>query len=144
MLIGRFEHTIDAKNRLNIPSKLRKHFTEDGCIMVKGLANCIEIYPMDQWNKVIMPKLEKLDPFKPDHAQAKRRYLFYATEEATDTQYRLLIPQNLLDEVGIKKDVLLLGTIDKVEVWDPDKYREYINQQPLTFEEVTEKVMTNL
>lgn len=144
MLGGRYSHTIDAKNRVSIPSKLRKDITGENFVMVRGMARCIELYPVDQWNKVIMPRLEKLDPFNPNHARVKREYLSWVTEETLDSQARLLLPQNLLQYAGIQKNVLIIGSLEKIELWNPDTWNEYINQQPLSFEEVTETVMTHL
>lgn len=144
MLGGRFSHTIDAKNRVSIPSKLRKDITGDSFVMVRGMAQCIELYPIDQWNKVILPRLEKLDPFNPNHARVKREYLSWVTEESLDTQSRLLVPQNLLQYASIEKNVLIIGSLEKIELWNPEVFDDYINKQPLTFEEVTETVMTHL
>lgn len=144
MLIGRFEHTIDAKNRVSIPSKLRKEFTELGCMIVKGTVQCIYIYPMEKWSAEVLPRLEKLDTFNHDHARLKREYLSWSSIDTLDTQSRLLLPQKLLEYASINKDVLLIGTLDKIELWNPEVYENYINQQPLSFEQITEDVMTKL
>jgi len=143
MFIGSYKHTIDAKNRVSIPSKLRKYITGDTFVMTRGMQQCIDIYPMDQW-KILYAKLAGLNQFIQENADFVRTILFYASEDTLDSQSRLLIPQNLLDLSSIQKDVLICGAINKIELWNPDIHKEYKQKQPLSYEQIAEKVMMHL
>ncbi|NWF50581.1 MAG: division/cell wall cluster transcriptional repressor MraZ [Ignavibacteriaceae bacterium] len=145
MFKGQYTHTIDAKGRLSIPSKLRKSVSvsSDQFVMTKGTAPCIEIYPADEW-KTIEEKLLKLNPFKPEEALFIRLITQYATDDTLDSQSRILIPPPLLDYASIEKekDVLILGALKRIEVWNPVKYDEYLKRFNESYEEIAAKVMS--
>lgn len=144
MFIGSYNHTIDSKNRVSIPSKLRKYLkaeANDTFILTRGIEKCIDIYPLDQW-KELVSKLEKLNQFRSENAKFVRMFLHMASEDTLDSQARLLIPQNLTEYASIEKDVLICGAINKIELWNPEAYKEYENRQAESYEEVAEKVMT--
>lgn len=143
MFRGQYKYTVDAKGRLSIPAKLRKHISPEAnetFVITKGTSNCIDIYPMNEW-QVIEDKLLKLNPFDLDDAKFIRMFSQYATEDTWDSQSRILIPQVLLDHAKIEKEVLILGALKKIEVWNPKVYEDYINQSPESYEEVAQKVM---
>ena len=74
-----------------------------------------------------------------------KRQLLKPVEELTiDTQHRILIPQNLLQQVEIKKEVLLIGQLEKIELWDEGVYNKYIESSPESYEDVMDKVMGNI
>ncbi len=144
MFIGSFNFTIDAKNRISIPAKLRKHVkpeANDTFVMTRGIANCIDIYPLDQW-KELEEKLSKLNPFNARESKFLRMFLQSANEDTLDSQSRLLIPQSLIEYAGIEKDVFILGAVKKIEIWNPKTYENYLNEQPETFEQIAQEVMT--
>ena len=144
MFRGNYTYSIDNKGRISVPAKLRKHVTgeaNDTFIMTRGTATCIDIYPMDQWQKV-EDKLLQLNSFNPEEALFKRMISQYATDGTLDSQSRILIPQSLLDYAKIDKEVLILGAMEKIEVWNPKVYEEYINQTGQTYEQIAAKVMS--
>lgn len=144
MFIGSFTYSIDAKNRLSIPAKLRKYVkpeANDTFVMVRSTtAKCIDVYPLDQWKRLV-DKLESLNQFVTKEAKFLRMYLEMAAEDSLDSQSRLLVPQNLIEFAGIEKEVFILGAIKKIEIWNPSVYQEYLSQQPDTFEQIAEEVM---
>lgn len=144
MFIGSFTYSIDAKGRLSIPAKLRKYVKPeagDVFVMTRGTAQCIELYPYDNWKDLVQGKLEKLNTFNAENAKFLRMFLQYASEDKLDAQSRLLIPQNLIEYAGIKKDVFVLGAINTIELWDPAKYQEYLDGQDESFSDIAQKVM---
>ncbi len=144
MFRGQHLYTVDSKGRVSIPAKLRKQISpeaNDSFVMTKGGAMCIDIYPMDQWN-ILEDKLKALNPFNNTHAKFIRMILQFATEDSLDAQSRIMIPPLLLDYAGIKKDVLVLGALKKIELWNPDVYEKYINESGETCDEIAQKVMT--
>ena len=144
MFIGSFTYSVDAKGRVSIPAKLRKYVKPeagDTFIMTMGTAPCIEIYPLDKWKELVEGKLMKLNTFDPENAKFLRMFLQYAAEDKLDAQSRLLVPQSLIEHAGIKKDVFVLGAINTIELWDPERYKEYIGGQEESFSDIAQKVM---
>lgn len=145
MFRGHFTYSIDSKGRISIPAKLRRHVSPDAndtFIMTRGTATCIDIYPLDEWQK-FEERLLKLDSFKPDEAKFIRMISQYASDDTFDSQSRILIPQSLIKFAQIEKDVLILGALQKIEVWSPKVYEEYINQTDETYEQIAAKVMSD-
>jgi len=142
---GQFLYSVDAKGRISIPAKLRKHISpesNDTFVMTQGTDKCIDVYPLDQWN-LLEAKLFKLNLFDPEHARFSRMLLQHAFEDTLDSQSRILIPQNLLTHAGITKDVLILGVSTKIELWNPSVYENYLNSSEETFEQIAARVITS-
>lgn len=143
MFKGQFTYSVDAKGRVSIPAKLRKYVSpeaNDTFVMTRGTSLCIDIYPQDQWQK-FEDRLEKLNSFQPNDAKFIRMILQYAVEDTLDTQSRILVPQNLLQYANIEKEVLILGALKKIELWNPAVYEEYLKQTPETYEQIAAQVM---
>ncbi len=143
MFKGQYTYSIDAKSRISIPARLRKHISPDAndtIVMTKGLSKCIDLYPLNEW-QLIEERLLKLNQFQPDELRFIRMFVQYATEDKMDSQSRILIPQLLIDYAQVEKEVLIIGALRKIEVWNPKVYDEYLTQSPLTYEEIAAKVM---
>ena len=143
MFRGQFKYSVDSKGRVSIPAKLRKHVSpeaNDSFVMTQGTATCIDVYPLDQWSR-FEDKLLTLNPFKPNDAKFIRMILQHATEDTLDSQSRILIPQALLEYAKIQKDVLILGALKKIEIWNPDLYADYLKKAPETYEQIAAEVM---
>lgn len=141
---GRFTHSIDSKGRISIPAKLRKQLSpeaNDTFVMTQGVNRCIEIYPLDQW-LIFEQRLEKLNQFKSDDALFTHLILENAHEDSLDSQARILLPQNLIEHAKIEKEVLILGVLRKIEVWNPNVYEEYKKQSQKSYEQIAAKVMS--
>ena len=143
MFRGQFKYSIDSKGRISIPAKLRKQVSPEAnetFVMTKGTAVCIDIYPLDQW-ALVEAKLLELNPFDPQDAKFIRMISQFASEDTMDSQSRILIPQPLIEYAKIEKEVLILGALKKIEVWNPKIYEDYINQTGETYEQIAAKVM---
>ena len=143
MFKGQFTYSIDSKSRISIPARLRKHISteaNDSIVMTRGLSKCIDLYPLDEWH-MIEERLLKLNQFLPDDQRFIRLFVQFATEDKMDSQSRILIPQPLIDHAQIEKEVLIIGALRKIEVWNPKVYEDYVAQSPLTYEEIAAKVM---
>ncbi len=144
MFRGQFTYSIDAKGRISIPAKLRRHVAaeaNDTFMMIRGTSTCIDIYPLNEW-QLFEEKLNKLNPFKPDEIRFIRTILQHVTDDKLDSQSRILIPQTLLEYAKIEKEVLILGALNKIEVWNPRIFEEYMKQSDETFEQIAAKVMS--
>lgn len=137
MFIGEYEHALDNKNRIVIPSKFREELG-DKFILTKGLDGCLYSYPMPEW-KILEEKLKKL-PLTSKDARAFVRFFFSgANEIEVDKQGRALIPQNLLEYGDIKKEIVSIGVSNRIEIWSKTRWEEY-NSSNINFDEIAEKM----
>jgi MraZ protein len=146
MFQGHTTNTIDEKGRIIIPSKFRKHISpEANNIMhvILGRDNCLWLYPSYEWAK-LLKKIESLNPFLKDEIAMVRQMMYFAEECPIDSQHRILIPQDLLQKVDIKKEVLFIGQLEKIELWNEENYNNYLKSNKETYEEVMEKVMSKI
>lgn len=144
MFIGSFKYSVDTKGRVSIPAKLRKFVdpkSNDAFVMTRGTTKCIDVYPMNFWEELVQSKLNQLNSFEPKEAMFLRMFLQQAAEDKLDSQARLLIPKNLIDYAEITKDVLILGAIKKIEIWNPQNYEDYLKTSELSYEEIAKQVM---
>ena len=140
MFIGEYNHSVDAKNRISIPSKFRDEL--DGkFIMTKGLDGCLYVYTMTEWQK-LEQKLSSL-PLTNKDARAFVRFFFSgASEIEIDKQGRALIPQNLKEYADIKKEIVRIGVSSRIEIWSREKWNEY-NESNIDYDSIAEE-MSNL
>lgn len=108
--------------------------------MVKGTVNCIDVYPLDRWLE-FENKMLGFNMYEPDKARFIRTISQDLAEDTWDAQSRILIPQKLLKHAQIEKEVIILGALKKIELWNPQVYENYINLSPETFEQIAAKVM---
>ena len=140
MFIGEYNHSVDAKNRISIPSKFREEL--DGkFIMTKGLDGCLYVYTMNEWKK-LEQKLSSL-PLTNKDARAFVRFFFSgACEIEIDKQGRALIPQNLKEYADVKKEIVSIGVSSRIEIWSKEKWNEY-NESNIDYDSIAEE-MSNL
>lgn len=119
MFMGEYNHTIDAKGRLIIPSKFREVLGEE-FVITKGLDGCLFVYDNQEWN-AFEEKLKALPLNKKDNRQFVRFFLAGAAEVEVDKQGRILVPGNLRDFAGLEKDVVLVGVASRIEIWSKAK-----------------------
>ena len=120
MLTGEFNHSIDTKGRLIIPSKLRESL-EEHFVITKGLDGCLFLYPDNEW-EAFEDKLRTLPLTNKKARDFKRFFLGSATEGELDKQGRVLISSSLRSYANLEKEVVLVGLIDKVEIWSKDAW----------------------
>ncbi len=138
MFIGEYEHNLDAKGRIIIPSKFRDEL-HSSFILTRGLDGCLTIYSLEQWNK-IFERINKLPTTKKAVRQYTRVLTSNACECQLDNQGRILIPTNLTAPVGIKKECVIVGANDHIEIWDKESWENYFNEANESFEEVAENL----
>jgi MraZ protein len=140
---GRYSYSVDNKGRIAIPAKVRKNVSpgaNDMFILTRGFEQCLFLYPQDEWAKV-EDTIRGLSPSNPQHRFFLRTLLQWAIDCQLDSQSRLMIPQDLLKFAGIEDEVLILGVLERIEIWNPKIYEAYMNNQPATYETVAEVVL---
>lgn len=144
MFYGEYEHTIDKKGRLIIPSKFRESFKEYGVeklFITRGLDKCLFIFAEDEW-KSQESKFKSISFTKSESRKFNRLYFSGATQLEFDKQGRILIPKYLKDFADIKKDVMIIGVSSRMEIWSKDVWQEYYKTSKGSFEEIAEKLLT--
>ena len=125
MFMGEYNHTIDAKGRLIIPSKFRE-VLGDGFVVTKGLDGCLFVYDNAEWT-AFEEKLKALPLMNKESRKFVRFFLAGAAEVEVDKQGRILIPSVLREFAGLDKDVVLVGVASRIEIWSKEKWSENCN-----------------
>jgi MraZ protein len=132
MFSGSYEHTIDTKGRLSIPSKFRetliqKYNSKNITLIVQG--GCLLAYPQSVWER-LLEQFELLNPFDSQVLNAQRRFFSKAHDGIeVDGQGRVLVPPALRNQVGLNKEVVLVGSTNKFEIWDKASWSEYLESK---------------
>jgi MraZ protein len=140
---GSYEYSVDSKGRMNIPARLRKYVSpeaNDTFVITRGYEQCLFVYPLDEWSK-LEESIRLLSPTNPQHRFFTRTLLENAIESQLDGQSRITIPRELLQLAAIVNEVLILGVLERIEVWNPQTYREYQKKQPESYENIAQTVL---
>lgn len=140
LFIGQYEHGLDDKNRLFIPSKFRAKSTGADYILTQGLEHCLFLFPIQYWHDLAQ-KLDALSLSNKREERAFKRVLLSAACEAeVDSQGRILIPQHLKEYAGMTRDVMVLGVLRHVELWSKDKWKRYRESANSSFERLAPRL----
>ena len=124
MFMGEYNHSIDAKGRLIIPVRFREELGDE-FVVTKGMDGCLYLYPFAAW-KEFEDKLRNM-PLTVNKESRKfaRFFMSGATTVELDKQGRILIPPVLREFAGLTKNIVVTGVLDRVEVWDREKWTQY-------------------
>ncbi|QOV20222.1 division/cell wall cluster transcriptional repressor MraZ [Blautia liquoris] len=120
MFMGEYNHTIDPKGRLIIPSKFREQLGDE-FVLTKGLDGCLSIYPMNEW-ETFEKQLRSLPLTNKNARTFTRFFVAGAASCELDKQGRILVPQTLREFAGLTKEVVLTGNINRIEIWSKNKW----------------------
>ena len=121
MFMGEYNHTIDTKGRLIVPSKFREQLGEE-FVVTRGLDGCLFIYADAEW-QVFAERLRALPLTNPSARKFSRSFLGSACSCEVDRQGRILLPAKLREIADLKKDVVLVGVGSRIEIWDKDAWQ---------------------
>ena len=122
MFMGEYNHSVDAKGRLIVPSKLREQLGNE-FVVTKGLDGCLFVYSQEEWKRIEESLREK--PLTSKDARKFMRFFFAgAANGEVDKQGRILLPANLREYAGIDKEVVSVGVFSRVEIWSKERYLE--------------------
>lgn len=123
MFIGEYQHSVDQKGRMAVPSKFRAHLAS-GAVVTRGLDNCLFLYAKDEWEK-IAEKLANMPLSKANARAFARLMLAGAMEVDIDKQGRINLPKYLMGYANLKKDAVVAGLYNRLEIWSPNQWKEY-------------------
>jgi len=119
---GEYSYSLDAKGRINIPAKFRNGLTDDNeksFVITKGMDACVWVYPIMVWQN-IETELKKLSSLSNINRSFVRNTVRYASMVKYDKQGRIAITSNLINYANLSKEALIIGMVNKIEIWDPD------------------------
>jgi len=138
ILTGNFRHTVDSKNRIFLPAKLRK----DGktFIITNGLDNCLYVYPEKSWVGIV----EKFDALplkdKTEERAFKRAFFSGAQEVQVDNMGRIVLPSKMLKDIGASKTVIIVGVWKRLEIWSEKNWTSYSKKAKSALNRVSQKL----
>jgi MraZ protein len=121
--LGQYEHTLDAKNRLTIPARFRAQLSE-GVVLAKEQETCLAIRPVSAWNRFMDDLRGTGTTWDQTYRDFQRRYTAGAFDAQLDAAGRIMLPQALIDKAELSREVVLIGNLDTIEVWDRARWRE--------------------
>ena len=120
MFMSEYNHTVDAKGRLIVPSKFREQLGDE-FVVTKGMDGCLFVYANDDWN-AFEQKLTSLPLINKEARKFARFFLAGAAQVEVDKQGRILLPANLRQFAGLEKDVVLVGVGSRIEIWSRENW----------------------
>jgi len=139
---GEYRFSLDSKKRVNIPSGIRKMLppeSEGTLVFTRGFEGCVYVYSNDEWKRLTR-KLSSLDSFNVKVRDFIRLFIGPAYKTTMDNQGRVLLPENILSMAKIDKDILLLGSLNKWELWNPAIYEDYMQQNNPSMETLAQEI----
>jgi MraZ protein len=136
--IGEYRHNLDDKGRLAIPVKFRAELKK-GAVVTRGIDNCLFVYTKEEWKK-LAEKLAALPIGQADSRAFSRLMLAGAMDVEFDKQGRALVPEYLRQFAGLKKNVIVAGLYNRMEIWDQDKWQEYKSRAEIQSGEIAERM----
>ena len=127
--LGEFESTLDLKGRFLLPAGFKRQLPEGETsryVINRGFDKCLALYPMKTWEP-LFAKVNGLNDFNPQQREFKRAFLNGATYVEPDTAGRILVPPSLKVYAELKRDIVLMATGDKLEIWDSNKYKQFFD-----------------
>ena len=127
--LGEFEATLDAKGRFLLPAGFKKQLPEGETsrfVINRGFEKCLALYPMRTWEP-LFARINGLNEFDPKQREFRRAFLNGATLVEPDTAGRILLPPSLKAYADLQKDIVLMATGDKLEIWDSNKYKQFFD-----------------
>ena len=138
MLIGEYEHSLDAKGRLIMPAKLREDIGEK-FIVTKGLDGCLFGFSQTEWTN-FEEKLKTLPLTNKNARDFVRFFLSGAIECEIDKQGRFLIASNLREYANMEKEIAIIGVGTRIEIWDKEKWKAYNSEENISADEIAENM----
>ena len=126
MFLGEFQHTLDPKGRVILPSAFREQLRE-GLVMTVGLDNCLTVHAVDDWQRVVAG-LRNLRPTDRRERSFARMITSSAHPETPDRQGRITIPARLREYANLTRDVTVVGADARIELWDSAAWDQYRSQ----------------
>lgn len=138
MFIGEYQHTLDEKGRLALPTKYRANLSS-GAVVTRGLDRCLFLYPRNEWEK-LAARLAALPLAQANTRAIARLMLAGAMDVTPDKLGRMLIPEYLREYAGLERSVVLSGLYNRLEIWDREQWEKYKQETEAQSVDIAEKL----
>ncbi|HXG76684.1 MAG TPA: division/cell wall cluster transcriptional repressor MraZ [Gaiellaceae bacterium] len=138
MFYGEHEHTVDEKSRLTLPARYR-HALADGVVLARGIERNVDVYPRESWEANVA-RIADLDSLTREAREMKRFVFAGAVPTELDRQGRVLLPPHLAAHAGLRKDVVVLGVHDHIEIWDRAEWAAHLSAIEGSASDVAERL----
>lgn len=142
--LGEYEATLDNKGRFLLPVGIKKQLPEGVqpvFVVNRGFEKCLTVYPIQSWTP-IYENISSLNDFDPKVREFRRYFLNGAMQLELDSAGRILLPKNLMEYAGLEKDIVLVSAVNKLEIWDKNKYQQFFETfSPESFSTLAAEVM---
>lgn len=140
---GQAEYSVDNKGRVAIPARMRNALrpaARNTFTITRGIDRCIYLYAQDDWEEM-EGRFSKLNSFRSEERDFLRLTMMWADEVTFDGQGRIGIPKPLLEHAGVAERALIIGVLDRIEIWNPDVFAERLDSAAADYETLAERVM---
>lgn len=140
VFIGSYQHAIDEKGRVIIPSRFRDELGQHS-VVTKGLDQCLFLFPIQEWEKRSQ-ELALLPLSKGDARAYSRLFFAGASECELDKQGRIMIPAHLREYAKLDREVVIIGVSSRIEIWSAPIWDEYSKRAEASYEEIAEHLVS--
>ena len=140
----RYRYNLDNKGRINIPSKFRSALSKlsnENFVITKGMDSCIVAYPLEEWQIRVESGLRELSSTSSKNRKLVRSITRFANTVKLDAQGRIQITPNLKEYADLEKEVIIIGVVNKIEIWNPVNLSKMEDITPDDFDELEDKVI---
>ena len=141
---GEYKYSLDNKGRINIPSKFRSALSKlsnENFVITKGMDSCIVAYPLEEWQIRVESGLRELSSTSSKNRKLVRSITRFANTVKLDAQGRIQITPNLKEYANLEKEVIIIGVVNKIEIWNPVNLSKMEDITPDDFDELEDKVI---
>ena len=141
---GEYKYSLDNKGRINIPSKFRSALSKlsnENFVITKGMDSCIVAYPLEEWQIRVESGLRELSSTSSKNRKLVRSITRFANTVKLDAQGRIQITPNLKEYADLEKEVIIIGVVNKIEIWNPVNLSKMEDITPDDFDELEDKVI---
>ncbi len=142
MFFGTYTPKLDEKGRLFLPAKFRDQLTE-GLVVTRGQERCLTIWSLDDFGK-LTDRLREAPVTNKGTRDYVRMLFAAASQEVPDKQGRISIPPPLREYAALTKDVVVIGSMNRIEIWDPTSWSTYSEEQEQKFSELSDEVFPGI
>ena len=142
-LSGEYECKLDPKGRLVLPAKIKANLpvaSGNSVVLTRGFEPCLVLYPQVEW-KVIYDKVAGLNEFNEEYRTFQRNFFRGNTEIELDSTGRFILPRTMVRYADIDKEVIVVGLGNRVEIWNPDKYEDFLIKDQQNFSQLAQKFL---
>ena len=138
MFIGEYNFNIDDSHRINIPNSFKKDLVGT-FVIARGFEQCLYVFSQDEW-AALSAKLNSLSITKAVNRKFNRSFNSGAYEVELDAKGRICINQKLIEYAGLKKECVIIGVGNRIEIWDSEVYDNYLNENEGIIAEISEEL----